>query len=1526
MSNASLTNAIAVVGMAGRFPGAASIEQFWKNLCDGVESIATLSDQQMLASGVSRAMLSDPHLVRRMGVLEKIDEFDASFFGYSRREAAVLDPQQRLFLECAWYAIEHAGYDPKACPGSVGVYAGAAMNRYLLHHLQTYPGAVEKLGELELLLGGEKDFLATRVAYKLNLRGPAVTVLTACSTSLTAVVMAYQSLLTFGCDMALAGGVSVHVPSHCGYTYQQGGTLSPDGKCRAFDADARGMVPGDGVAVVVLKRLFDAIASNDTIYAIVRGAALNNDGSGKIGYTAPSAEGQSQVIAMAQGLADVEPRSIGYIEAHGTGTQLGDPIEIAGLTQAFGPGIAPGSIALGSVKTNVGHLDSAAGVTGFIKTVLSLHHRQIPPSLHFECANPKLGLERTPFYVNTSLKPFPAINGSPRRAGVSSFGIGGTNAHVVLEEAPPRTAARLSDRPSHLLVLGARSESALESLRKQLATHLAADDAIDLEDVAYTLQVGRRPQPHRLAVACSDRQDAVRSLLDAPTPNAGDRVADGAAPDVVFLFPGQGSQHVGMGRSLYQHEPLFRAEVDRCCQILSLLLGTDLREILWPSSSEEAAAQRLDQTAITQPALFTIEYAMARLWMHWGVNPSAMVGHSIGEYVAACLAGVFTLEDALKVVAERGRLMQSMPPGAMLAVQLPADHVSTMIAEPLSIAVVNDANSCVVAGPIQAIESLAAELSSRGVAARVLRTSHAFHSSMMQDALAPLEAFLDGIRLSTPSIRIASNLTGGWLTDSQATDPRYWSQHLRKTVQFHGCLGTVLGSDRRSVLLEVGPGTTLTTLAARHERLGASRVVASSRRPKQQVDDLRALHRAAGQLWCEGVAIDWHSFTPDTPQRRVPLPGYPFERERYWLGDLLGGLRETTAGALRVHDEPAAQTHGPSFHVPAWRQQTRMADLNELRQRSRRWLVLHGKDAASTKTAQSLTQRLEQLSQRYVSTAVGSADCESFNNVCEPLDGPPDVIVDLCGLEAHETDVLSSALDATLRVQQIARLASRSRSAKLLCVTRNVHSVAGEPSIGAGRAAAIAAARVAAREIPGLAARSIDYAGEVSVDAILAEALIDADEPVVAYRGRGRFVRGVQEIPLHASWAPTPEFKAGGCYVITGGLGGIGLAIAEALAKRFHAKLVLISRSKVPPRDQWSDSHSLTTDVSTRRCIESLRRIEALGGTVLTASADVSDPQQVVAVIQSAVEQFGGIDGVIHAAGIAPGGSLMRRSRDDISAVIRAKVGGAINIEDALRQTSQTPGFIAHCSSLAALIGVPGQIDYSAANAVLDAMAQNEQSQKRPRIISINWDTWSQTGMAARAGDQPGLGAAQHEALRHGLKTDEAVEALFLAVASGFPQVIVASRPVEPRLGIDAFAARQQEANSAAAPAPLPEVQQASNIDAAPASLADRIAQIWREFLGVRECRPSDDFFEMGGHSLLAVQMVHRIQESFDVEIGPDAIFASPTLEALTSHVQLLVDAKSTPAAEPSESLLAMVESLSDEQVQALLEQELSGR
>ncbi|HEY0607520.1 MAG TPA: type I polyketide synthase, partial [Herpetosiphonaceae bacterium] len=669
---------IAVVGMAGRFPGARSIEAFWENLCAGVESITFFSEEELLAEGVDAATQALPHYVKARGVLDDVEWFDAPFFDISHREAEVLDPQHRLFLETSWEALEHAGYDPQRYKGAIGVFAGTSLNSYLLYNL--YPNAqlMQSMGYIQMLINSDKDFLTTRVSYKLNLEGPSLTVQTACSTSLVAAHLACQSLLNGECDMALAGGITVSVPQRTGYWYQEGSILSPDGHCRAFDASAQGTVFGSGVGLIVLKRLEDALQDGDTIHAVIKGSAINNDGGAKAGYTAPRIDGQAKVIRAAQLMSEVEPETIGYIEAHGTGTPLGDPIEVAALNQVFQGKIAePGSCAMGTVKSNVGHLDAAAGIAGLIKSILVLKHGQIPPSLHFTSPNPAIDFANSPFFVNTQLRDW--AGPTPRRAGVSSFGIGGTNAHLILEE-PPAIDAGDSGRSWQILTLSAKTQTALDAATQRLAAHLSQHPDLNLADVAYTLQVGRQPFSYRRALVCSDRNDALRTL----TADSSDRVLSGQVSysdrPVAFLFPGQGAQYIDMGRALYDDEPVFREAVDRCCELLKPHLGLDLRTILYPTGEAQAeATEQLTQTQITQPALFVIEYALAQLWQSWGVQPAAMIGHSIGEYVAATLAGVFSLEDALLLVATRGRLMQSVPHGSMLSVALPASEIEPLL-------------------------------------------------------------------------------------------------------------------------------------------------------------------------------------------------------------------------------------------------------------------------------------------------------------------------------------------------------------------------------------------------------------------------------------------------------------------------------------------------------------------------------------------------------------------------------------------------------------------------------------------------------------------------------------------------------------------------------------------------------------------------------------------------------------------------------------------------------------------------------
>ncbi|MEM7354316.1 MAG: type I polyketide synthase, partial [Acidobacteriota bacterium] len=636
---------VAVIGMAGRFPGATDLDALWQQLRNGEEAVRPLADEELIAAGVEAESLSDPSYVKAASLLDDVDRFDAEFFGYSPREAEIMDPQQRLFLEVAWAALENASCVPATYPGAIGVYAGVAWNTYLLHNLTPRRELFAGPHGFQVFITSDKDFMPTRVSYKLDLKGPSVLVQTSCSTSLVAVHLACLSLLSYECDVALAGGVTVKVPQASGYFYQPGGLASPDGHCRAFDARGAGTIFGSGVGMVVLKRLAEALEDGDPIRAVIKGSAINNDGSSKVSYTAPSVEGQAEVIAAALEMAGIDPETISYVEAHGTGTALGDPIEVTALTRVFREHTERRSFcALGSIKTNVGHLDAASGVAGLIKTVLAMEHRQLPPSLHFEQPNPEIDFAASPFYVNSSLADWPA-NGTPRRAGVSSFGVGGTNAHAILEEAPRRAASGPS-RPWQLLVLSARSEAALDAASHNLAEVLRRGE-VELADAAYTLRTGRTVFRHRRAVIGRDMESAAQALsggdprshwtaIDAEDP--GDR-------SLAFLFPGQGAQYAGMTRGLYEGEAEFRRHVDACTERLAEPLGADLRQWLYPAPEElEDADRELRDTRWTQPALFVVEVALARLWMSWGVQPQAMLGHSIGEWVAAHLAGVVTLD------------------------------------------------------------------------------------------------------------------------------------------------------------------------------------------------------------------------------------------------------------------------------------------------------------------------------------------------------------------------------------------------------------------------------------------------------------------------------------------------------------------------------------------------------------------------------------------------------------------------------------------------------------------------------------------------------------------------------------------------------------------------------------------------------------------------------------------------------------------------------------------------------------------
>lgn len=878
---------VAIIGMAGRFPGAQNINEFWHNLRDGVESISFLTDEELVASGVKEALLNHPNYVKAAAALEGIDLFDAGFFGYSPREAEMLDPQIRIFMECAWEALETAGYNPLTYKGSIGVYASKAPSLYLLRNIYSNFYDFEDAaiaGNLKLFVANCNDFLPTRISYKFNLTGPSVNVQTACSSSLVAIHFARQSLLAGECDIALAGGVMIDIPDKVGYLYKEGQIFSPDGHTRAFDAKARGTVFGSGVGTVVLKPLSNALTDGDSIYAVIKGSAINNDGSEKVGYWSTSVKGHAKVIVEAIANADINAETISYVEAHGTATEQGDPIEVAGLTQAFSLDTQKKCFcAIGSYKTNIGHMDIASGVTGFIKTVLMLKHKTLVPSLHFEEPNPQINFANSPFYVNTKLQAW-ETDGFPRRAGVSAFGIGGTNAHVILEEALEFAPVQAKvERPLHLLCLSAKSEKALKELVSRYETHLNANPNQSLADICFTANAGRTHHSHRIAIIA----DSTKSLLEEVTNLAadeefGEMVAISSStnqPKIAFLFTGQGSQYIGMGRELYETQPTFRQVLEQCDALLRPDLEVPLLQVLYP---EDGVSSPIDETAYTQAILFAFEYALAQLWLSWGIKPDVVMGHSLGEYVAATIAGVFSLEEALKLVVARGRLMRSLPPnGEMVAILTDAARVKAAIApyEPdVTIAAINGPQETVISGTHKAVEAVLLDLQPQKLWTYRLTVSHAFHSPLMAPMLDDFRQVATAVQYAEPEIELISTVTGKPIEKGEIS-AQYWCDQIVQPVQFADSI-EALAKLNIDIFLEVGSQSTLIKMG---RRCIPEKTVTWLSSLQKECSNWQQLLASLQQLYVRGIDVDWDAFDGDYPRHRVALPTYPFQRQRYWI-------------------------------------------------------------------------------------------------------------------------------------------------------------------------------------------------------------------------------------------------------------------------------------------------------------------------------------------------------------------------------------------------------------------------------------------------------------------------------------------------------------------------------------------------------------------------------------------------------------------------------------------------------------------
>ena len=1489
---------IAVVGMSGRFPGASSVDEFWDNIIHGRESITRFTNDELRAAGVAESLYRRPNYVGAKGIVAEAEEFDAALFGYSPREAKRMDPQLRLLHTCAWEGLEDAGYRPRSGQPKIGLYVGVNENY----------GWVERVtagGDLDAFLLCHRDYAATRVAHALRMRGPALTVLTACSTSLVAVHLACQALRDDACEMALAGGISLTYPLKSGYLHEEGLMHSSDGVCRTFAADASGTVFGDGAGIVVLKRLDRALADGDTVRAVIRGSAINNDGDRKVGFTAPSVAGQREVIAAALEDADTASETIGYVEAHGTATQMGDPIEVEALTAAFATD-RRGFCAIGSVKTNIGHVNVAAGASALIKTVKVLETGQIPAHLHFDAPNPAVDFSATPFYVPTELNSWER-GAAPRRAGISGFGFGGTNAHVVVEEAGPAVPTG-PGRQHCIFTVSAHTEAALDRSTRRLCTTLDAEDAVPAQpaDIAFTLAVGREPLRYRSAVVAESVAEAKEKLIHAPAVTTPGRI-----PRVAFVFPGQGSQYLGMGRGLYESEASFRKPFDECCAVLRPLLGGELRDVVFG-----ADAKVLARTRWAQPAIFAVSYALAQMWTEWVGSPDAVLGHSVGEIAAACVAGVFDLETALRLVALRAELMDQLPPGGMLAVATSGDELPDL-PRALSVAAYNAPRLCVVSGPVAEIERFAARLKAARVPATRLQTSHAFHSSMMQPAGARLAAIVDDLAKTPAAIPLVSTVTGHVAASADLNSTRHWVANLLSPVRFAEAVvsttAAVPAHDGAWTWIEVGPGTTLNSLVrASLGRDGRTAVISTLPDGASPEAETGGLARALAEVWKSGVEVDWDRYHAGQRRARTRLPSYPFEGRTFAVPSFPAPT-SASGGAPRL-DKLAGVAAW--LHVPSWRRTPHVGAVPAAAA-SEPWLVLADDrplwlavlDELRSLGAEVVVARrgtrFARESQGQFRLRAGEAD--DYRRMLEELatDGfePTRVIHAWSEAVAGDdqatvvpTDELASqAFFGLLGLAQA--LGNRpARDDVLVTVVTSASQAVGElEAVDVNQAVVGGPVRVISQEYANVQCLQLDLdaASDFAAESeqarlVVAEACAQRGDVVVAHRAGTRWSRAFEPLPLTADPTRTRPFRDGGTYLVTGGLGGLGLAFAGAIASMASADLILTGRSHLPARNEWDRllAESDAEGASVREKIAAVVSIEATGARVHLVQADVCDEAQMRSALDRVCGLTGPVDGVIHAAGIPGEGIIQLKDPAAARPILAPKIKGTLVLERIF--ADQPLDFVVLCSSIASVLGGIGLVDYSAANHFLDAFAQDRKSLPWRRLVSINWDMWGEVGMGLQTEMPEELQEWFKDELAAGLTSAEGVEVLQRVLAdTEQTQIVVSTRDLEARIELwlkRKIVREREEASEQRRAEPRFERPELSAGFSAPeGALEARIAEVWADLFEIKRVGRHDNFFELGGHSLLAAVMLTMLGKRVDVRVPISAVAEHPTVAELAS-------------------------------------------
>lgn len=1610
---------IAIIGQTGRFPGADDVATFWQKILAGEFGIQQVDKAELLARGVPSEVLENPDFVSLDTHLADIDMFDAALFGINAREARAMDPQHRMLLEATLNLFRDAAVNQDKFNGDIGLFAGVAFSQYYLHNIAKNPAVEEELGDNYTVIGNHLSYACTRLAHHFNLTGPVVALDTACSSALLSVHMACKSLLNYECDLAIAGGVQLNMPQFSGYVYEEGGFRAPNGQCKTFDADAQGTVFGSGVGLVGLRRLEDALEEGDNIIALIRGSAVNNDGGDKVGYTAPSVSGQRTVVEKALAFADIDASSISYVEAHGTGTPLGDPIELRALSDAYAHfSDAKQYCAIGSLKPAFSHMETAAGVAGLIKTALMLQHKTLPGVVNYHTPNRKIDFENTPFYVNTKTRPWPDSD-EPRRAAVSAFGIGGTNAHVILEEFNAEhyrdvladneessrelfthrlpEAGQCVQRP-YMLMLSAQSPAALQGLVDNTSNMIASLSDAELASFSYHLVHSTPTYPQRFCAVATDREGLAQALSEKSVQQHATPCDEHKAPQVVFMFPGQGCQYVEMGKQLYSTEPVFQQQLDICLELISGVTTEAIKAILFPQNEGEVAnaQERLSRTEVVQPLVFALEYALAQLWMSKGVKPTAFIGHSLGEYVAACLAGVFSLKDAIALICRRGRLMQSAGEGRMtgVACQKPElikalEHVN----EQLQSQAPNEAILCeisaenadaiqVVSGCPHGIAVLEQHLESLGIHFARLNTQHAYHSSMMDDAADAFLAAFDGIRLNKPTIPFVSCVTGDWIADTDATSVEYWSKQIRHKVEFVNGLSTVTQSGD-ALLLEVGPGQQLKSLVV-HQLKDSCSVICSLPAETQKHKTVETFSTALGRLWQRGIWLDWSELFGTETRPRLPLPAYAFDRQSYWvfpeqasafasdnnemvqptLASVVTPLRDeasmpsdSQSTALSSQTDVATDVIANWFVGIGWTMESlrntvthRFDDSSFVNCLSNPVFIVFDDGSTQSRTCIEHLQPLgpvtivtsaEQFSQLAPHTfGLPSGNFEQLQQLFKVLKNqwhsslkklkhrslyivnfwPSALDVSLdCKLfepSAFDKQLSLALLDPLNLAKACAELPMQ--QVRYCAVSRAANSVTGHEAVSPFAAMLETACKVISKEFQDwdFALVDIDEASSAQLQSVIAslfagdfvdrKAAQTPTDRVVVIRNNRRCKPNFKAETFEARkdtyfGVETPVLQQGGIYVITGGLGGIGFELASHLAKQYLATLILVGRTAIPARERWQEwfePGAKSVDQKTAQNIEKITALETSGARVIPVVADVADYASLKEGLQS-IDTVRHCNGVFHCAGVSHSSAVLFTQQKDIDAVVAAKVKGAINLNRLFAEIDlhKPLDLIAYFSSLWSVVAEPGLLGYAAANRFLDALSWRMNHQKMTycrQVLSINWSGWANVGMASHLFDDAMEGDNHKTSSIHPEQGIEALERVL--VESSGSQVIIAPNATSILTDQPAPSEISSSMSTTAAQTASPaqtnsltrsDYQSLKTVNSS--TVTDQLTQIWKEVLGLESVDPDDNFFDIGGTSLLLSEALQKVKKRIDDKVKIIDLLNHPTVRSLSVFLAPIV-------------------------------------